>query len=61
MSDEWVDEGWTNDSGNLPLISSLPDGHEHNVRNKRTGEWRTVHVDDDQDVGEAIEIGQFTD
>jgi hypothetical protein len=61
MSDKWKDKGWTNDSGNQPLVSMLPGGHEHNIQNSETGEWRTIRVDDGQTVGEAIENGQFTD
>jgi hypothetical protein len=62
MMGKWEDKGRsTTDLGNWPPFEWLPGGHEHNVRNTETGETRTVHVHDGQDVGEAVAEGQFTD
>lgn len=58
-SDEWVDRGLTNAGANMPFLNLLPGGSEHNVENKRTGEWRKVWVNDGQTVGEAIANGQW--
>ena len=57
---DWEDKGWSNDPGNWPFFDQLPGGHEHVVKSPE-GDYRTVHVHDDQDVGDAIANGQFTD
>jgi hypothetical protein len=59
MSDKWRDHGFSGDAGNY--FPWVPGGTEHVVENTETGEYRTVHVHDDQDVGDAIANGQFTD
>lgn len=59
MADKWKDHGYSGSAYNW--FDMLPGGHEHVVENLETGEFHKVWVHDDQDVGEAIENGQFRD
>ena len=56
MSDEWEDMGLDGSLGNM-----IPGSEVHNVRNRRTGEWRRVAVNSPDGIGDKIGKGEWYD
>jgi hypothetical protein len=54
---QWKDKGYkgTRFNAATPFLNS---GHEHFVTNAETGEQRTIQVNSDQTLAQAIETGE---